>query len=40
MSDKELEAVKAEFESYDSDGPADVVEVDQTPEVMADGDGE
>ena len=40
MSDKELEAVKAELGTYDSDGPEDVVEVDQTPEVMADGDGE
>ena len=40
MSDGELEKVKAELEGYDSDGPADVVEVDQTPEVMADGDGE
>ena len=40
MSDKELEAVKAELETYDSDGPADVVEVDQTPEVLSDGNGE
>ena len=29
MSDKELEAVKAELESYDSDGPADVAEVEE-----------
>ena len=40
MSDEELEQVKAELEAYDSDGPADVVEVDQTPEVLTDGDGE
>lgn len=40
MSDEELEKVKAELEGYDSDGPADVVEVPQTPEVIADGDGE
>lgn len=40
MSDEELEEVKAELETYDSDGPADVVDVPQTPEVMADGDGE
>ena len=40
MDEKELEAIKAELETYDSDGPADVVEVEQTPEVLTDGDGE
>ena len=39
MSDEELDAVRAELESYDGDGPADVAEVAQTPEVL-DGNGE
>ena len=39
MSDEGLDAVRAELESYDGDGPADVVEVEQTPEVLY-GDGE
>ena len=29
MSDEALEAVKAELESYDSDGPKDVAEVEE-----------
>lgn len=40
MDEQSIDEVKAELETYDSDGPADVVEVPQTPEVMADGDGE
>lgn len=40
MTDAELEEVKAELAGYDGDGPEDVEPVEQTAEVMPDGDGE